>query len=161
MDQSSVDVFLSKLRAEQNYSGAITAGFVSLLLCSILWFAFTGKTGYPMPYMPIVMAALIAIPFRMYGNGIEQKFSIAAAGLSAFGSFLGFAGNSIALYGQDATMGFREKLVSFKFSMLPHLMIENLGLFFIFSFLVGMAVAYYFSIKSFSEEEIEEGVKGF
>ena len=89
LDPVKLQMFLQKVRDEQNLGMAVVGGAAAAVFGAIVWAAITYLTGYQIGFMAIGIGFLVGLAVRKLGNGIDQPFGIAGAVLSLFGCVAG------------------------------------------------------------------------
>jgi hypothetical protein len=99
LDQSKVDSFMRRRRADQSMPLAILAGVVAALVGAILWGIVSDATGYQIGWMAVGVGFLVGYSVQFLGKGIDPPFRYVGAICSLAGCVLG---NFLAVVGAVA-----------------------------------------------------------
>jgi len=88
-DPVGMQMFMQRLRSQQNLSGGIVAGTGAAIVGAVLWASVTAITEYQIGWMAIGIGFLVGFAVRKFGQGVDRAFGLAGAGLALFGCMLG------------------------------------------------------------------------
>jgi hypothetical protein len=89
LDQTKVQNFLRRRRAEQSMPLAIFAGVVAALIGAVLWGVVSDATGYQIGWMAVGVGFLVGYSVQFLGKGIDPPFRYVGAVCSLAGCVLG------------------------------------------------------------------------
>ncbi len=154
LDQTKVQRYLQRRRAEQSIPLAILAGVVAALVGAVLWGVVSVATGYQIGWMAVGVGFLVGYAVQFLGKGMDPPFRYVGAVCSLGGCVLG---NFFAVIGYAA----QHYNVS-PFAVLSHIPLDAAGQLMVQSFqpmdLLFYAIAVYegyrFSIKRLTQSEL-------
>jgi hypothetical protein len=89
LDQTKVQNFMLRRKAEQSMPLALAAGVVAALVGAVIWAIVTDMTGYQIGVMAVGVGFLVGYAVRVLGKGIERPFQYVGAACALLGSVLG------------------------------------------------------------------------
>ena len=89
LDQTKVQNFMQRLRAEQSMPLALAAGVASALVGAAIWAIVTDTTGYQIGWMAVGVGFLVGYAVRFLGKGIERPYQYVGAVCALLGCVLG------------------------------------------------------------------------
>lgn len=89
VDAIAMEMYLQRLRENQDLSRGITGGLTAAIAAAILWAVITYLTRIQIGFMSIGVGFLVGYAVRTLGQGVDPVFGYAGAGLSLFGCLLG------------------------------------------------------------------------
>ena len=96
LDQSKVQNYLRRRRAEQSMPLAILAGVVAALIGAVLWGIVSDVTNYQIGWMAVGVGFLVGYSVQFLGKGIDPPFRYVGAICSlagcVFGNFFAVVG---------------------------------------------------------------------
>jgi hypothetical protein len=95
-DAKAVQQALDRLREDQNFNAAVSAGMVAAVVGAIVWAFVTVLTKYQIGWMAVGVGFLVGYAVRRFGRGIEPRFGYLGAVLALIGCGLG---NLLAVIG--------------------------------------------------------------
>jgi hypothetical protein len=155
LDQTKVQNFMQRRRAEQSMPLALAAGVISMLVSAAIWAMVTDMTkGFQIGWMAIGVGFLVGYSVRYAGKGIERPYQYVGAICALLGCVLG---NYFAMAGFAA----QEFHVDF-FTVISHIPLDKAITLMQDSFqpidLLFYAIAVYegfrFSLKRITPEEL-------
>ena len=96
LDQSKVQNYLRRRRAEQSMPLAILAGVVAALIGAVLWGIVSDATNYQIGWMAVGVGFLVGYSVQFLGKGIDPPFryvgAICALAGCVFGNYFAIVG---------------------------------------------------------------------
>lgn len=89
VDTIAMEMYLQRLRENQDLSRGITGGLAVAIGAAILWAVVTYLTRMQIGFMAIGVGFLVGYAVRTLGQGVDPVFGYAGAVLSLFGCLLG------------------------------------------------------------------------
>jgi hypothetical protein len=89
LDQSKVQSFMQRRKAEQSMPLALAAGVVAALVGAVIWAVVTDMTGYQIGWMAVGVGFLVGFAVQYLGKGIEPSFQYVGAACALLGCVLG------------------------------------------------------------------------
>lgn len=89
VDTMAMEMYLQRLRENQDLSRGITGGLAAALGAAILWALITYLTHIQIGFMSIGVGFLVGYAVRTLGQGVDPVFGYSGAALSLFGCLLG------------------------------------------------------------------------
>jgi len=154
LDQTKVQSFMQRRRAEQSMPLALAAGVVAALVGAVVWAVVTDMTGYQIGWMAVGVGFLVGFAVQYLGKGIERPFQYAGAACALLGCILGNYFAMVGLAAQDVHVDV--------FTMISRIPLDKAGMVIQSSFqpmdLLFYAIAVYegfrFSLKRITPAEL-------
>jgi len=89
LDQTKVQNFMQRRKAEQSMPLALAAGVVAALVGAAIWAIVTDMTGYQIGWMAVGVGFLVGYAVRFLGKGIERPYQYVGAICALLGCLLG------------------------------------------------------------------------
>lgn len=143
------------LRKQQNLRIGIIAAVFAGMIGAALWTIVTVATAYQISFMAIAVGALVGFAMQKAGRGIEAKYAIWGAALTAlscvFGAFCSVAGYVATAEGLD----FFTALFSIEYSRLPELLLQTTNHWDLIFYAIAIYEGFRFSKRSFDKAEMD------
>jgi hypothetical protein len=101
LDQSRVDSFMQRRRAEQSMPLALAAGVAAAIVGAVIWAVVTDMTGYQIGWMAVAVGFIVGYAVRFLGKGIERPFQYVGAACALLGCIPGNYFAAAGLVAQD------------------------------------------------------------
>jgi hypothetical protein len=89
LDQTKVQSFMQRRKADQSMPLALAGGVVAALVGAAIWAIVTDMTGYQIGWMAVGVGFLVGYAVRYLGKGIEPSFQYVGAVCALLGCLLG------------------------------------------------------------------------
>lgn len=154
LDQTKVQSFMQRRKAEQSMPLALAAGVVAALAGAVIWAVVTDMTGYQIGWMAVGVGFLVGFGVQYLGKGIERPFQYVGAACALLGCVLGNYFAMVGLAAQDVHVDV--------FTMISRIPLDKAGMVMQASFqpmdLLFYAIAVYegfrFSLKRITPAEL-------
>jgi len=156
INEDKLQHYLTELKHEENFTGAIIAGIISAIVSAALWAVITVATNYQIAYMAIAVGIIVGFAIRILGKGISQKFGILGAIFALAGCVLGNIFSIIGFAAQEAGVGFFAMLSQVDFATIPSVLSAWFSPMDLVFYGAALYMGYNFSFRKISEEEIIE-----
>jgi len=77
-----------RILAQQSFRDAVFAGFIVVVLFSVLWAMFSTLTNRIFPWMTVVLGILVGLVIRRAGRGLDWRFPLLAALVTLAGAVI-------------------------------------------------------------------------
>lgn len=78
----------ARLVRVQSLRNATVAGLIAIIVFSVLWIAFTELVNRVLPWMTVVLGAMIGFAVQKAGRGVDWRFPVLAAVLALAGALI-------------------------------------------------------------------------
>lgn len=154
IDPARLEAIMQNLRANQNFTGGLLAGFIAALAGAVVWAAITAATNYQIGWMAIGVGFLVGIAIRKFGQGVDMSFGVLGAALALFGCVVGNIFTTCIQIANNFDMGYFEVLGHLDFSMIVDIMAETFHPMDLLFYGFAMYAGYKYSFYTLSEDEI-------
>ncbi len=154
IDQLKLQMFMQRLRDEQNFGAGAAAGLVAAALGAALWAGVTALSGRQFGIIAVAIGYAVGWAVRRFGKGLDKSYGVLGAILALVGCV---AGKALAIC---VGMAQQEGMEFFEF--VSHLDYETVGEYLSATFspvdllIYGVAVyeGYSLSIRRITDEEM-------
>lgn len=154
IDENKLEDYLKSLRFEQNFSRAIIAGSLAMLIGAILWAFITVTTMYQIGYMAVAVGFIVGYAVRYAGKGVDQVFGITGAVLAFLGCLLGNFFSMVGLLANELQTGIFDVFSLIPLSTIIDVMGENFAIMDLLFYGIAIYEGYKFSFRVISDEDI-------
>jgi len=156
IDSDKLNLYVNKLKLEQNLPLAFVGGLSTTLVGAILWAIITVSTEYQIGFMAIIIGFIVGYSVRLFGKGIDTIFGVIGAFLALLGCVLGNFLSIVGFVANSENLGYLETLSLIDFSIVPEIMIESFNPMDLLFYGLAIYEGYRFSFRQITEEEILE-----
>lgn len=154
INEDKLNLYLEKLRMEQNLPMGIMVGLAASIGSALIWAAITVTTEYQIGYMAIAAGLIVGYAVRVSGKGLDTTFGIIGAGLAFLGCVLGNFFSIVGFVANAEGLGYLETLLMIDFAFIPELMSETFNPMDLLFYGIAIYEGYKFSFRQIDEEEI-------
>ena len=148
-----MQMFMQRLRSQQNLSGGIIAGVGAAIVGAILWASVTAITEYQIGWMAIGIGFLVGFAVRKFGQGVDRAFGLAGAGLALFGCMLGNLLTVCIVVAYQFDVSFMEVISSLNGTALSDIMAETFQPMDLLFYGIALWAGYKYSIRTLTDAE--------
>ena len=148
-------MFMQRLRSQQNMTHGVIAGLCAAIAGSIVWAIVTALTGYQIGWMAIGIGFIVGLATRRFGQGIDQSFGFAGAGLALFGCMLGNLLTVCIVVAHQFGVGYMEVIGSLDGAAVLGIMTDTFQPMDILFYAIATWAGYKYSIRTLTEAEIQ------
>lgn len=110
----------------QNFLLAVGTGLLAAIVGEMVWAVVTVMTSYQIGWMAVGVGFLVGGMVRLFGRGVDKRFSYLGAGMALFGCLLGNCLTYCMFIARDAGLSIAAVLTQVNPGALPNLMLSNL-----------------------------------
>lgn len=154
INQEKLNVYMEKLKLEQNFPMGLIAGLIAAIVSAALWAAITVATKYQIGYMAIAVGFLVGYAMQYAGKGIDKMYGYTGAVLSLFGCLLGNFFSLVGFAADSEGVGYFEMFSMINYSAVPDAMMESFNAIDLLFYGLAIYEGYKFSFRKITEEEI-------
>ena len=154
ISQEKLNQYNERLRIDQNLSFGLISGFITSIVCAIIWAEVTVITEYQIGYMAIGVGFLVGFAIQFTGKGIDNIFGISGAILSVFGCFLGNFLSIVGFAANTEGLGYIETLFLIDYDLIPEIMVDAFSPIDLLFYGLAIFFGYTYSFRQITEQEI-------
>ena len=154
ISQEKLNQYNERLRIDQNLSFGLISGFITSIVCAIIWGVVTVITEYQIGYMAIGVGFLVGFAIQFTGKGIDNIFGISGAILSVFGCFLGNFLSIVGFAANTEGLGYIETLFLIDYDLIPEIMVDAFSPIDLLFYGLAIFFGYTYSFRQITEQEI-------
>ena len=154
LDQTKVQNFMQRRRAEQSMPLAIAAGVVAALVGAAIWAIVTDMTGYQIGLMAIAVGFLVGYAVQFLGKGIERPYQYVGAACALLGCVLGNYFADVGFLGQQLHADFFTVLSRIPLDKAGTLMQASFQPMDVLFYAIAVYEGYRFSLKRITPAEL-------
>ena len=154
INEGKLNLFVEKIKLEQNLGMAIMGGAGAALTGAILWAIITVVTKFQIGYMAIAIGFFVGYSVRVLGKGISTIFGVIGASFALLGCVFGNFFSLIGFFANEEGLGYFETLSLIDFSMVPEVMIDTFNPMDVLFYGIAIYEGYKFSFRQITEQEL-------
>ena len=154
INQDKLNLYMEKLKLEQDLSFGVIAALIASVLSAILWAVITVTTEYQIGFMAVAVGFAVGYAVRYFGKGIDKIFGIIGALFSIIGCLLGNFLSIVGFIASTEGLGYFETLSLLDYSLVPQIIKETFNPIDLLFYGIAIYEGYKFSFRQLKEEDI-------
>ena len=154
IDQEKLDLYMHRLRLEQNLPKAVVAGLLAATIAGMAWGTITYVTQYQIGIMAVGVGLLVGYAVRTVGQGLDKIFGIMGALFALLGCLIGNYLYTIGFIADEMGLNFLNTFTSIDLAVVPELMVEVASPMDLLFYGIALYEGYKFSFRQLTEQEI-------
>ncbi|MBN4076405.1 hypothetical protein JYT16_01670 [Gemmatimonas aurantiaca] len=154
MDPRKYEMYLQKIREEQNLVNGIMGGAIAALVGGGVWAGVTVLSGWQIGWMAIGIGFIVGYAIRTFGKGMDMSFGVSGAALSLVGCLAGNLFTIVYYIGEESGMPIGEVFSILDMNTTIEMMLETFAPMDLLFYGLALYYGYKYSFRVITHEEM-------